>query len=169
MKARVKLREEILEQLQSFGITGKNVYFIDYIPLIEMMWADGQTQQEELDIFFLFLEKHVQHLNQMAGYDAFELQDAVEFVARFLKERPSPEILESLRNLAACSGLHLANQQQRTLFEKSLLARCLDIASSSVTEYPSGLQERFTAAEKHCFFEILDTFENKKVAGDLQS
>jgi hypothetical protein len=159
MKARVKLREEILEQLKSFGITGKDVYFIDYIPLIEMMWADGQTQQEELDIFYLFLEKHVQRLNQMAGYDAFELEDAVHFVARFLKERPSPEILETLRKLAACSGLHQANQQQRTLFEKSLLTLCLDIASSSVSDYPCGVQERFSAAEKQCFFEILDTFE----------
>ncbi|UCD78435.1 MAG: hypothetical protein JSW26_23975 [Desulfobacterales bacterium] len=159
MKKRVKLREEILEQLKSFGITGKDVYFIDYIPLIEMMWADGQTQQAELEIFYEFLEKHVEHLNQMAGYEAFKLEDAVQFVARFLKERPSPEILETLRNLAACSGLHQANQKQRTLFEKSLLTLCLDIASSSVIDYPCGVQERFSAAEKRCFFEILDTFE----------
>ena len=130
------------------------------------MWADGQTQQAELDIFYEFLEKHVRHLNQMAGYDAFELEDAVRFVARFLKERPAPEMLETLRNLAACSGLHQTNQQQRKLFEKSLLTLCLDIASSSVVDYPSGVQERFSAAEKQCFFEILDTFEKTERAGD---
>lgn len=32
MSERSKLREEIMEQLKSFGISGKDVYFIDYIP-----------------------------------------------------------------------------------------------------------------------------------------
>jgi hypothetical protein len=37
MEEKARLREEIIEQLKPFGITGKNVYFIDYIPLIEMI------------------------------------------------------------------------------------------------------------------------------------
>jgi len=164
MNEKAKLREEIMEKLQSFGITGKDVYFIDYIPLIEMIWADGQPQQGEKDIFFDFLEKHVAHLNKMAGYSAFELEDAVQFVSGFLKKRPSPEMLKTLRKLAVHSGLFQENSKKRAHFEKSLLAICLDIGSSCVTKYPYGLHERFNADEKRCFFEILDTFENKKVA-----
>jgi hypothetical protein len=164
MNERIKLREEILEQLRSFGITGQDVYFIDYIPLIEMMWADGQLQQGEKEIFFDFLEKHVAHLNKIAGYKAFELEAAVQFVSGFLKERPSPDMLKTLRNLAVHSGLFQENSKQRAQFEKCLLAICLDIGSSCATEYSYGLHERFNADEKRCFFEILDTFENRTVA-----
>ena len=163
MSEKSKLREEVMEQLTSFGISGKNVYFIDYIPLIEMIWADGMPQQGEIDIFYDFLEKHVAHLNKMAGYTAFELQEAVDFVSGFLKERPSAEILKTLRGLASRSGMFQENSEKRAQFEKSLLRICLDIGASCVTEYPYGLHERFNADEKRCFFEILDTFENRQV------
>ena len=164
MNERSKLREEIMEQLRSFGISGKDVYFIDYIPLIEMIWADGQPQQGEKEILYEFLEKHVAYLNKMAGYKAFTLEAALQFVSGFLNERPSPEMLKTLRNIATHSGLFQENSKQRDQFEKSLLAICLDIGASCVTEYPHGLHERFNADEKRCFFEILDTFENRTVA-----
>jgi hypothetical protein len=60
--------------------------------------------------------------------------------------------------------LFQGDARKRAQFEKSLLAVCLDIGSSSVTKYPFGLQERFNNEEKRCFFEIFDTFENRKVA-----
>ena len=164
MSEKIKLREEILEKLKVFGITGKDVYFIDYIPLIEMIWADGQPQQGEMNIFYDFLEKHVAHLNKMAGYKAFKLEEAVQFVSGFLKERPSPEMLKTLRNLAVHSGLFQEDSKKRAYFEKSLLAICLDIGASCVTKYPYGLHERFNVDEKRCFFEIFDTFEKRKVA-----
>ena len=125
MSEKTKLREEIMAQLKSFGITGKNVYFIDYIPLIEMIWADGQPQQGEMDIFYDFLEKHVAHLNKMAGYSAFELEEAVQFVSGFLKERPSPEMLKTLRKLAVHTGLFQEDSKKRANFEKSLLPSAL--------------------------------------------
>jgi len=164
MSEKNNLREEILEKLNSFGITGKEVYFIDYIPLIEMIWADGQPQHGEMEIFYDFLEQHVAHLNKMAGYSAFKLEDAVQFVSGFFKERPSPEMLKTLRQLAAHSGLFQEDSKKRAQFEKSLLALCLDIGASCVTNYPYGLRERFNADEKRCFFEIIDTFENRRVA-----
>ena len=164
-------REEALEKLAEFGITGKNLYFIDYIPLIEMIWADGQAQQGELDIFFEFIEKHVAHLNKIAGYTAFKLEEAVEFVSAFLKERPSPEILKTLCKLAACTTLCIANKngKNRAALDKSLLALCIDIAASCVTEYPYGLHDRFNAAEKKCYFEILDALENRNPAEVLEN
>ena len=157
-------REEVLEKLAAFGITGKNLYFIDYIPLIEMIWADGQTQKGELEILYEFLEDHVAHLNKMADYTAFTLEEAVEFVSGFLKDRPSPQMLKTLRNLAACTDLCSANKRDKVPFNKSLLALCIDVAASCTTEYPYGLHDRFDAAEKQCYFEILDTFENRKPA-----
>jgi len=164
MDKRIKTREEILEQLGSFGISGKDVYFVDYIPLIEMMWADGQIQQREKDIFYEFIEKHVAYLNKFASYKAFELEAAVQFTSRFLKNRPSPEILKTLRTIAADSILFQENPRQREQFEKCLLAVCLDLgAACGETDSPHGFKDRFSVDEKRCFFEILDTFENKAV------
>ena len=82
-----------------------------------------------------------------------------------MKKRPSAKILKTLRNLSACTGFLRKDHRKRELFNKSLLGICIDIAASSVTKYPYGLHERFNAAEKKCFFEILDTFDDKK-AGD---
>ena len=42
-------RETALAELRRFGIRGPNVYLIDLIPLIEMVWADGRAQPAELD------------------------------------------------------------------------------------------------------------------------
>jgi hypothetical protein len=170
MEKREITREEVLKQLAAFGITGKDLYFIDYIPLIEMIWADGQAQQGELDLFFEFIEKHVAHLNKMAGYSAFKLEEAVAFVSGFLKKRPSPEMLKTLRNLAACTTMCIANKNgnNRAALDKSLLALCIDIAASCVTEYPYGLHDRFNAAEKKCYFEILDALENRNPAEALK-
>lgn len=167
MKDMLQSREEILEQLSSLGITGKDVYFIDYIPLIEMIWADGQAQKGEVDIFYDFLKSHVQHLNQKAGYKAFKLEEAAKFVSRFLRKRPSPEILKTLRNLLVCSGFLRKDHRKRELLKESLLGICIDIAASSVTKYPYGLHERFNAAEKKCFFEILDTFDDRKAEDSI--
>jgi hypothetical protein len=73
-------------------------------------------------------------------------------------------MLKTLRKLSVQTGLFQENSKKRASFEKSLLTICLDIGASCVTKYPYGLHERFNPDEKRCFFEILDTFENKKVA-----
>ena len=162
MEKQLISRDEVLEKLAGLGITGKNAYFIDFIPLIEMIWADGHAQEGEMAILKEFIEKHVQHLNEMSGYDAFSLDDAMKFVSKFFDKRPSAEILKTLRNLALSYGLYRNGNEEKGPYDGSLLAICLDIASSSVTRYPYGLHERFDSSEKRCFFEILDAVEGKK-------
>jgi hypothetical protein len=76
-----------------------------------------------------------------------------------LTKRPSPELLESLRSLISTVYLSTPDEERRKEIKSSLLAACIDIASSSVTEYPFGLSERFDPEEKKCFFEILDSLE----------
>ena len=53
--------------------------------------------------------------------------------------------------------VRLSGSPEAAALKDSLLAACLDIASSAVTEYPFGKGERFTGAEKRCFFEILES------------
>ena len=147
-------------ELRRFGIRGPLVYLIDLIPLIEMIWADGKAQECELDFFDGYLHKHVAHVNEMAGHTVLSLEDAQAFVERFLEERPDPELLRTLRTFVAPVRLSSSDVAQNEAVKASLLATCLDIAASAVTEYPFAPGERFNADEKRAFFEILTSLES---------
>lgn len=152
------LRGQALTELGRFGIKGPNVYLIDVIPLIEMIWADGKAQRSEISILKRFLKRHVDHINKMAGYEILSLMDAEAFLTAFLNKRPDPELLRTLRNFISPVRLSSSDAASNAAIKQSLLAACLDIASSAVTEYPYGIDERFNTEEKKCFFEILESF-----------
>ena len=47
---RITTREQAIEDLSMFGIKEPYMYLIDIIPLIEMIWADGEAHESELAI-----------------------------------------------------------------------------------------------------------------------
>lgn len=151
------IRQEAIGKLKNFGITDADIYLIDIIPLVEMIWADGQAQDSEIAILEDFLEKHVNHINTIAGYDLLTMDRARHFLARFIENRPNPEILHELRQLVSPVRLATSDAAANTELRESLLAVCLDIAASAVTQYPYGLRDRFNCFEKKCFFEIIDS------------
>lgn len=152
-------REEAVERLKAHGIRGAQIYLIDIIPLIEMIWADGHVQDSEVAILDSFVKEHVARINKMAGYEVLTMDAAKTFVERFLKERPNSELLKTLRSLIAPIRMTCSDEKLKDVFRDTLLASCLDIASSCVTEYPYKLCDRFNPAEKRCFFEILESLE----------
>jgi hypothetical protein len=157
MAAAVLTRQEAVEELKKHGITGTSVYLIDIIPLIEMAWADGRIQHGELAILDNYLVRHIGRINDLAGYQVLTIEDGRRFLERFIAERPSKELLRTLRGFIRPVRLSSSDYESCLLLRESLLAACLDIAASSVTEYPYGLDGRFEASEKRCFFEILES------------
>lgn len=153
------MKQNAIEELRKYGIKGPQVYLIDIIPLIEMIWADGKVQKGEIDILDDFLEKHVNRINTLAGYNMLNPEDAKNFVSLFLKERPNEDLLKTLRSFIAPVRLSSSDTNLCNKFRESLLAACLDIASSAVTEYPYKLNDRFNPQEKQCFFEVLETMQ----------
>jgi len=154
------LREKAIEDLRRFGISGTQIYLIDLIPLIEIIWADGMVQAGELEILENYLQTHVDHINGVAGCRVLTLTDAKAFINRFLDQRPDPELLKCLRELVHPVRLSNSDAQTNRALKESLLSTCLDIAASSVIRYPYGLGDRFNPAEKQCFFEIVESFMN---------
>jgi hypothetical protein len=154
-------RREALEELRRHGVEGADVYLMDIIPLIEMIWADGRAQPGEIDILEVFLQQHIARLNRMSGYKVLTMAQARRFVDRFLTSRPDPELMHTLRELVAPVRLTTSDENLRSQVRDSLLAACLDIAASAVLEYPYGIDERFNTQEKRCFFEILESFEGR--------
>ncbi len=150
-------RQEAIDRLQDFGIQGEQVYLIDLIPFIEIIWSDGTVQRSELDIFDAYLEQHVRRMNALAGYSMLTIASAQAFVQRWLTDRPSPDLLETLRSLIPPVRLASSDHEGNEKLRRSLLQGCLDIAASSDTPDPYETIEQFCASEKQCWFEIFDT------------
>ncbi len=164
----VMTRQDALDRLRDFNIQGEDVYLIDLIPLLEMIWSDGQAQASEIGLFKDYLIQHVAKVNQMAGYKMLTLEKSERFISRFLQERPSSQLLETLRSLIPPLRLSSSDREANEELRSSLLQGCLDIAASSVTQYPYESMERFCSSEKKCWFEIFETLnstEQRQAAG----
>lgn len=153
-------RQEALDELARIGIFGEKVYFIDLVPLIEMILADGKIRDGEITVLHLWAERQVRHINRLAGYKIVTTEDAIQFVNRFLDPETNPGLLVKIRQ---CIGpLRFSNQEgnysERLL--KRILSGCMEIAAASVTNYPYGIGERINRKEKILFLEILETFKN---------
>jgi len=150
-------RRDALNALRRYGIVGEQVYLIDLLPLIEIMWADGRTQKGEIAVLENYIERHVEYVNRHAGCQVLSFQMAKTFAEQFIKERPSPDLMKTLRDFIKPVRLSGADRQDNERLRSSLLSACMDIASSSVTRYPYDFDERFNQEEKICFFSILDS------------
>lgn len=156
-KKRQMTREEAIEELRQYGIGGSDLYLIDVIPLLEILWADGKAQGGEIAIVTNYLKRHVKHINSFAQYEVLTEEQATCFVNRFLEQRPEPGLLRTLRSFITPLRLSGSEPIGSDVLRESLLAACLDIAAISVARYPYELRERFNLAEKRCFFEILES------------
>jgi len=153
-------RAEALARLARFGIRGAEAYLVDLVPLIEMIWADGDAQPEEVEELLAAVRRHVARLNGMAGYTMLKEADARAFVERFLRERPDPALLAELRQLVAPLRLSSSKEADNEALRSCLLAGCLHIAARSGP--PGGGRRRITDLERATFFEILDSLEAGK-------
>jgi hypothetical protein len=152
-------RADAVAQLNGHGIEDKEIYLIDIIPLIEMIWADGCAQESEIAVLEGFIRVHVDHLNQVAGYELLTLDAAHAFMNRFLDERPDPDLMRTLRSLISIVRLSNSSEAVNDALRKSLLAACLDIATVPCGERDLEAEMPFDPQEKRCFFEILETLE----------
>ena len=151
-------RQEAIEDLSLLGIKDPFTYLIDVIPLVEMIWADGEAHEGELAILDEYLHKRVHQINEMAGYKVMTFEDAQAFAHRFVKQRPRPEFLRMLRSLVGPILLSSSDSRYVDPLLKLMINACIDIAANAVREYPYGLHDRFDSDEKRCFFEIVKTF-----------
>jgi len=158
MKKSLTTRQQALEDLSAVGITGHQIYLLDIIPLVEMMWADGELQQSELVLLEEYLHTRIQQINEMAGFTAIDFHDAQAFAHRFIMEKPLAEFLRILRSLVGPVILSSSDSRYVDSLLKLLIETCIDIAANAVRRYPYGSHDRFDSEEKKMFFEILKTF-----------
>ena len=117
-------RQEAIDRLRDFGIQGEQVYLIDLIPLVEMIWADGSAQRSEVAIFESYLEQHVKRVNALAGYSMLTVEAAQTFIQGFLDKRPSEKLLQTLRSLIPLVRLVNSAEHEAIPLLKEAIAHC---------------------------------------------
>ncbi|WAK01202.1 hypothetical protein [Methylobacter sp. YRD-M1] len=129
-----------------FNLRPADFYFLDLIPLIEIIWADGDNQPGELRILYNFLIEHIAFLDRIAGIQVVSPKDADAFLDRFAHNRPSPRLLTELRSIVFKA---VPAHRHSSIFEY-----CLDIAAACTTRYPFGLRDRIIDEEKKLLTKI---------------
>lgn len=143
---------QIQELLERNHLPHNSVYLLELIPLIEMIWADGKTQEKEITLLQDFTIKHLANLSKEAdGMEVVTVEEANEFIDFFLKQRPSKELLSDLKSLSV-EIVKQANNRDRC---EKIIDYCMDIAGACVVEYPYLPSERIRTEEKELIREIV--------------
>lgn len=129
--------------MAEFNLKPADFYFLDLIPLIEILWADGKNQPGELRILYQCLIEHIAYLDQSSGIHAISVDDANDFLNRFAHSKPSGNLLNQLHSLSNHSCQSLPETKRASIFEY-----CLDIAAACTTRYPYELRHRIVDEEK---------------------
>ena len=152
-------REQALDRLAlEHDIQGPDIYLLELIPLIEMIWADGVAQEGEIDIMRQFVLAHIERLAIAAGVTVVSQADVTRFFQRFVAERPSPQVLRDIRELSAAVVFRQRDDQANREKRNTLLGYCLDISAATVLDYPYGRRERIIEEEKKMLLEIMEYF-----------
>ena len=157
-------RPEAVDRLAQHGIEAPDIYLLDLLPLIEMIWADGLLQSPEMTLLDEFVADHVTAINQLSGAEILSVAHARRFAWRFLKERPDQRLMAELRSLIPPIRLSSSDADGNDARRRAIIEWCLDIGSACVASYPYGVRERFKSAEKRRFLSILDALTQPRSA-----
>ena len=146
-----------LEQLRSeCQLKDSDFYFLELIPLIEMMWSDNQNQEPELHLIYKFTSEHIARVCDAAdGEEVITAEQANDFLDRFAHKRPEKQILAALKAFVFESWREERPSEQKEALKQSILEYCLDIAASCVDAYPYGYHQRVTDGEKLLLKELM--------------
>ena len=147
------------EQLkQECNLKDADFYFLELIPLIEMIWADNQNQMPELNLLYKFTTEHIARICNASGSDVITIDQANDFLERFAHKQPESNVLEALRCLVVDSWKAQSDSEHKETTKQSILDYCLDIAASCVDIYPYEHHQRVTAEEKALLQSLMVAF-----------
>lgn len=148
------------EQLKNeCQLEDSDFYFLELIPLIEMIWADNQNQEPELNLLYKFTTEHIARIcNEAGSPNLITVDQANDFLDRFAHTKPEQRVLELLKQLVIESWQTQRDSEQKEITKQSILDYCLDIAASCVDAYPYEHHQRVTTVEKQLLQELMIGF-----------
>jgi hypothetical protein len=143
VRVSMSIQEEFGLLLNEFPLKESDFYLLKLIPLIAVIWSDGENQQAELDLLYQCTTQYITDIDHEAGLPLISVGDVNDFFNRFAHQKPSQALLERLGHL----GFALLDQSDAKS-RQSVFDYCLDIAAACATRYPFSQRERVCAAEK---------------------
>ncbi len=145
--------------IRDHGLQGSDIYLLDLIPLIEVIWADNQNQEPELKLLYQFAIEHTAKINNAASGTEVISADAVNgFLDRFAHQRPDQALLRDLRQIALERSTAHADLEHVQARHRTILQYCIDIAAACVAQYPYERHERVMEQEKALLLELMQAY-----------
>ena len=112
--------EDLLERLCDLKISAETVAALSLVPLVEVAWADGKMDRQEIEAILRAAEES----GVKPGSPAYELLDL------WTKEPPGPSLIEAWREYigAVCAEL---SAEQRWRLEESVVGRAQAVAAAA--------------------------------------
>ena len=152
---------ELSNYLKKYGFEESQVYLLELIPLIEMIWADGTNQEEEIKLLYRFTVEHLSRLSRDdANASSVSEKDINDFINRFIDQAPDPDMLRDLRE-ACYQKLQQTPPPLQEDSKRAMINYCMDIAAACVKAYPYKFDERVVNREKALLIDIIENFQNR--------
>jgi hypothetical protein len=151
-------RETALERLRRYGIEEQKIYFIDLVPLIEMVWAEGRIGYDQLTFLYDFTKRHVKHINDVTGYAVLNKDDAIAFAKPLLAVHPDMTILKKIRECIVPVRLGEARNDYGDMIMSRIMSACRELLSRAMAEHPAGLHDLYCRNEIEMYLDITRTF-----------
>ncbi|MCP5162122.1 MAG: hypothetical protein H6999_00230 [Hahellaceae bacterium] len=139
--------------LTRYSLPERFIHFLDVMPLIEMVWADGKNQWKEREIVRDFLHEKISAYRSDFGFEVIAEADLRQVLDFFLKQRPDADMLAELRECARERILKRGDDA----YWNALTDRCMDIAAACALRYPYRNDERIVTEEKQLLRELITT------------
>jgi hypothetical protein len=139
----------VTQILKQHGMNDNHVYLLELIPLIQMIWADGKNQAEEIAILKRFAMQHLSRLSNLnEGVMPITVEATNEFLTRFSNSAPSQALLTDLKGLCIQQLGNRHDSVEAQNRADDILDFCIDIAAACAEQYPYEFNERIVEEEK---------------------
>ena len=145
---------EFAQLSKEFDLKPADFYFLNLIPLIEVLWADGTNRPQELHLLYQFLIEHIAFLDKQAGEQVITIDDANDFLERFAHQRPPKYLLKRLHDIILQLNHNSFTEQKQTILDY-----CMDIAAACTKSYPYPLRGRVIDEEKELLKDLFKAFD----------
>lgn len=150
---------QVSQFLRQYHLEEQHVYLLELIPLIKMIWADGQNQVAEVAILKRFTMNHLATLSaRNAGVLPITVETTNMFLDRFLNIEPAKEMLDDLSKICANRLRNHSDLEYSRQRAQDIINFCIDIAAACAADYPYEYDERIIEQEKSVLKDLIKEF-----------
>jgi len=154
---------QLNQLIAQYKLKPNHVYLLELIPLIQMIWADGTSQEAEIAILQQYTMKHLSLLGvNNEGDLPISVEETNAFIDHFLKEKPPTQLLDDLSRLCVSRLKEHSDKVYSQARADEIIDFCIDIAAACASQYPYDFNERVVDQEKVLLKDLITRLRSSK-------